>query len=218
MKKGIQKYAVIALIVLFFGFFLGTLSHELIGHGLTAVLFGGEVTKVCVIFVEADSGGLSLNYCESAYGSFGYSNWNLQVIPLNYGFVILMGSVLTFVISLIFSFVLLFKKKLKFYSKCIFSVMALYFIDILFFYFYSFVSSTADFARILEDLDISIVPLFQVIALGAFTTMTILFYKLRDKEIKSDLKLILYSLLFLTLVSLAVFMVYFGFEIHRIWR
>jgi hypothetical protein len=215
-KDVIKKVAIIFIMVLFFGTFLGTLMHELLGHGMTAVLFGGEITKVCVLFFEANSQGLLLNYCGKAYGFiFGYVTYNLENINmLSGGFTTIMGSVFTFIISLIFSFIILLKKKFSGYSKYILTIFSLYFLDIIYNFSKLYRGEKGDFLKIVTVTKISLTPLLLIVLLGAITTTTLLFYKLKDKKMERKLKITFILLLSLTLASLVAFLIYFGFRMH----
>jgi len=215
--KPFKKICVLLVIVLFFGAFLGTLTHELIGHGVTTILLGVKITEICVLFFKINQEGSSFTSCLSNNGFFGGLTIKFEEsTPINYWFVAIMGSLSTFLVSILFSFILLFKKKLTGYLKQILIVFSLYFVDLLY-GFFKILFKSGDFFYISTKLEISLIPLILITFFGAFTTITILFYKLKNKEISNCLKIIFSSLLFLILISLFAFMAYSRFEIYNIW-
>jgi hypothetical protein len=221
MKKRMILGAVVSLLLLLvFGNFVGTFVHELGGHGLTAILLGGKVTSICVLFVDVDSSGLHFVPCIVKYGinfAFGRANYDFEhITPLQYGYITMMGSLITLLVSIIFSFVLLYKD-VKGYKKIIFSIFAIYFLDMLNMFASFFAGRHNDFWNILNSLNISLVPLLPIVLFSVFTTMTILYYKWKDKKISKELKIVLTFVLSLVVVSLAIFLVWFGFEIYRLW-
>src|SRR3989344_1164311 len=159
MKKGfIKKFTIILTFLLFFGLFFGTLIHELIGHSLTATIFGVKVTKVCVLFIEISANNMSLNLCH--FGATHFQTEDLN--DINYGFITIMGSVSTFIISLISSFILLFKTKLHTYKKYILIILSLYFIDIIYMFLKLYLKR-GDFYDILNYLSINLFSFLPIV-------------------------------------------------------
>lgn len=213
-KLNSKKIITTLILILIFGVILGTLCHEIIGHGLTAIILGGKVTEICIITFQINSSGVQFNPCV-----FGYMNYNLnEETPLKYGFILIMGSVFTFIISLIATLILLFKK-IKGYPKIIIMIFSLYFMDII----YNLVRSALypgnlrDFVNIYNYLDISIAPIIPIVIFGMFNTLVVLNYRIQNKNISKEVKNIIFASLTITLISLAIFLVYFSFEIYRLW-
>lgn len=122
--KEVVKFSVILLV---FGLILGTLAHEILGHGLVIVLLGEEIEKLHILgFVVYPE-----FYFEGVMG-FGYISSKAFVTanPIEDGILIIMGSMSTFLVSLAFIPIFLRTKSkgIKYYILLTFS---LYFADML---------------------------------------------------------------------------------------
>jgi len=209
MKKVLKL--IFILCFLFFALFIGTLVHEIIGHGLTAVFLGGGVSKVCVLFLKFDSAGLEITPCASNNNFFGWINWKFEEYGLNYKFSVIAGSLSTFIISIFSSFFILFKKRFAGFSKYVLIIFSLFSFDAVYNSLKFFVG-TGDFFNIFKSNSLIII-LLPIILLGFFVNLTILFYRLRNKDLNAHLKIIFSSLLFLTLFSLTLFLILFKFKV-----
>jgi len=53
IKKLIQTLWIIFLII--FALILGTFIHEFLGHGLGAKYYGGEISRICILFLNYEN-------------------------------------------------------------------------------------------------------------------------------------------------------------------
>lgn len=213
-KKTIKKVTIYLALVFIFGALLGTIFHEVIGHGLAVIIFGGRITEVCIFTFQFGDSGLSVAPC--IFGRINYKFLHEQT-PLQYGFIIIMGSISTFIFSL-FASVILLLKKLKGRIKIIFIIFSLYFLDIIFnLIIWLKPSRLHDFNNIYYYLDISIILIIPIVLFGAFTNILIIKYSIQNKKLSKEIKNILLSFLILTIFSTFIFLTYFGFEIYRFW-
>lgn len=87
-KKTIKKVTIYLALVFIFGALLGTIFHEVIGHGLAVIIFGGRITEVCIFTFQFGDSGLSVAPC--IFGRINYKFLHEQTPPTiwiyyNYG-------------------------------------------------------------------------------------------------------------------------------------
>lgn len=197
--------------LLFFGLILGTITHEVIGHGLTAISFGNPLIAVEILVFRIDSTGFSL----VPFNGFGTIWWEDSTQPTIHSlvFTTIMASVVPLIISIIFAFLLLFGKQTGL-KKILFTCFAMYFIDPLCNYFiWPYLSGGGgDFRGITNFTGFNLLP-FSIIALASSLVISSIiiysFFGHNKKNIKNIFSVLLIILSF-SLVFYLFYLVIFG--------
>src|SRR5262245_10791560 len=105
---------------------LGTMCHEIVGHGLTAVLFGGRIERVHILGVRFDPG---ISW-EGWMGYYGYCYITPTGSARTEHWVSLAGSLSTWAVSVI-AIVLLWMRRWAPRKRLVLAWLGLWWIDLL---------------------------------------------------------------------------------------
>ena len=116
--------------VLYIGVFIGVLLcaivwHELVGHGLAALLCGAQITQVNVLGIQF----YPTLVWEFHPGYFGWVHWNGSLGPQQMAFVTLNDSLSTWVVSVI-ALPLFLRVQRWYMMRIILLALSLYYLDI----------------------------------------------------------------------------------------
>ena len=205
------KIILLGLMFLFFGLILGTIAHEVVGHGLTAVAFGNQLNAVKILIFQFDSDGFSF----VPFSGFGQISWELSAQPTinSQIFTLIMASIVPLIVSIIFAFLLLLGKQ-RGLKKILFTCFAIWFIDPLCNYFiWPYLSGGGgDFREIINQTGFNLLP-FTIIALAsALIVSSVILYNLFSKNNPKIKKILLWLLIALTfsLIFYISYLVIFG--------
>jgi len=194
------------LMFLFFGLILGTITHEVIGHGLTAVAFGNQLNAVKILIFQLDSTGFSF----VPFSGFGQISWELSAQPTIHSqiFTLIMASITPLIISIIFAFLLILRKQ-RGLKKVLFTCFAIWFIDPLCNYFiWPYLSNGgSDFQEIISKTGFNLLP-FTIIAIASTLIISsVICSKFLSKN-NQKIKKILLGLLIILTLSLSFYILY----------
>ena len=200
------KIILLGLMLIFFGLILGTTTHEVVGHGFTAIAFGNHLTAVKILVFRLDSTGLSF----VPFDEFGRVWWEHSSQPTIHSiiFTLIMASVVPLIISIIFAFLLLLGKQ-KGFKKILFTCFAIYFIDPLCNYFiWPYISgSGSDFKAITNFTGFNLLPFSIISIASSLIISSIIVYKFFSKN-NQKIKKILLVLLIVLSISLIFYLAY----------
>jgi len=148
-KESWIKYTSWIILCLLFALIFGTLTHEFLGHGLTAVYYGGNIERICVLFLNYENSSFFIEPC-----IFGRV-WTLipeeNINNLSMTIFTIMGSVTPFIISLLSLLIIIFANFRNFYLRTFFYSLSLWVIDPLFNYVRPYIfGGGADFQDIIQ--------------------------------------------------------------------
>lgn len=205
LKHKVPKLITFISLLFLLGLVLGTITHEVIGHGLTAIAFGNRLTAVQILVFRFDSNGISL-VPFSGFGRVFFGDTS-KYDP----FITLGGSLITLVVSIVFTFLLLLKKS-KGIRKFILICFSLYFIDTIYNYILkpyiqTFWSIGGDYI-VLEDYMGYYFPLLSIFtAVFSWTAISIIFYKSFMKQDRKITRFFFWELVILS-VLITIFLTY----------
>ena len=210
MKRGkrntiriVYKLIFWAFMLLFFGLILGTISHEILGHGITSLFFGNKIIAVEILTLKINSHGL--NFVPfSGFGAIWYENTTNPTL-LSGIIIKLMGSSFPLIVSLLASLYLLLKKP-KGFKKILLICFSLFFIDSLMNYvIWPFLGGGSDFDAMIKHTPYNITPFILISILSALIIGSVIIYSISDRNNKKWNKFLQYSLLIIFILLIASF-------------
>ena len=204
-KLSFWNLALWAVMLLVVGLVLGTIGHEVLGHGSVMLLSGESITKVKILFFTFDSGGVSF---VPEFTGFGYI-WGSNNQSYNIIFDIvfrIMGSGFNLIVSLIFLFLILLKKW-KGFKKILFICLAVWFIDAFCNYvLWPYVTGGgSDFEYLYNWTGFNLIPFSVIVGFVTLVGSAIVIYRILNKENKKFEKIMLYALIIASCLVLAYF-------------
>ena len=206
------------LSLFFFGLVLGTIAHEVVGHGLTAIAFGNGLSEVTILNFQINSEGFSIVPLSGLLsGLYGSVNINKLVAPTIHSeiFFLIMASIFPLIIAIIFGFLLLLGKQ-KGFKKILFICFALWFLDPIAQYFIPYVigmtGGHSDFGKIVSKLGFNIFPFVLIAIISAVIISGIIIYRLFNMNKQILKKILFYSLITLSLLLIGyiAYLIIFG--------
>ena len=189
--------------LLIFGLILGTIFHEIVGHGVTAMLFGDKVTAAEILFLKINAQGISL-VPFSGFGALWHKNTTNPTM-LSLIFITLMGSFAPLIASIIFSLLLLLTKS-KGFKKTLFICFSLWFIDPLANYvIWPAFGGGGDFRTIIESTGYNIIPFTLISIISALVIGSIIVYKIFNKNKPKLDKILFYGIIIVFVLLLISF-------------
>lgn len=177
-KKKLIKYIFWIIFCLLFTLIFGTMLHEFVGHGLTGIYYGGEIDRVCVLFINYNLSTEKIFIEPCIFGK----TWTLipeeNINNDTLSIFTVMGSIPPLIISIIFTLVILFGKFNNFYTRTFIYSLAIQFIDPVYNYVKPYLfGGGSDFQNLLQYNSISPLPLAIFSLILGMLTISAIIYK-----------------------------------------